>query len=792
MATQIDQMLETVSGDYEDGQFGFPNQYINPKDKDANYHYKWAECIFAKFIQGKTGISYKQTLDFDILRSYGNGNQPREYYKDKLSSGMFSGSSVNVTGSDVDISLASQASQRAGWQNVDWKIFSVMPKIVKMIIGMATDMDYATVAECVDVKNRDKKKLKKSLALFLNDNLGWMNQIRQQQGMPIDKPSVTPMDEETLAEYEQSGGFRDEVARILEKLLEYTWKISRWDRQLKRDFLTDLINLNWACTKEYYDTEECNYKIKYIDPKYLAIQYNSKDRYSNPDYAAHLEMYTFSELRAKGIPEEKIQQSAKVYHGKYYEDQDWGKLSTMQANGSYGYDDWKALVLETEWTDTEVKKSEKIKGKYDPVTKEVAYDYEIKQTQREIKKGVKRQIVNTNVRMLRQCSWLVDTDVVFDYGRSNFTHRPKKNKVDSSYHAEKLAGESLTDTVMPVLDQMQLDWLRYQNSMANMPEDGYAINVNMLNNVFNGKNDAGFKQIIQFWKESGIMLYSYQDQYSGGVATPVSPLQLDAGKRTQQFILSMGQHIQMIESHTGLSNIALGGTPNPNQGKATTEYSLAASSNYLKPLFEGLFTLKEMAAQSLVKRIPLAINYAKPIEKAYEGILGAVDIAIIKEGIVEEAVTELEFVARPSDTQKAEFRALVQIALQNGRDNVNGGIDIVTGSEINEMLDNGATIREMNSMLRAQISIHDKKLQENRDRGIQLQGEENMKLAQQQFQTEQQKLAGETEAKAFLDNNEHRNNMELEQLKQTGLLDTETIKHRSNLELQQNAEQSTK
>ena len=98
------------------------------------------------------------------------------------------------------------------------------------------------------------------------------------------------------------------------------------------------------------------------------------------------------------------------------------------------------------------------------------------------------------------------TEICFDYGPVNMVPRPNMSKPKGTFHVEQLPQGGIIERLVPFLDQLQITWLKYQNSVAMMIERGYAVNVGMLMNITDGrKKKWDMLELLKMMRQTGIL-----------------------------------------------------------------------------------------------------------------------------------------------------------------------------------------------------------------------------------------------------------------------------------------------
>ena len=117
-----------------------------------------------------------------------------------------------------------------------------------------------------------------------------------------------------------------------------------------------------------------------------------------------------------------------------------------------------------------------------------------------------------------------------------------------------------------------------------------------------------------------------------------------------------------------------------------------------------------MSAESICRRVPLAVKYNKEIYDAYVKIIGESDMMLVKDAAIEDTVYAFDFKEKPSDIQMQRMLQYVQSALDLGRNGVQGGIELDTAMKIESMILRGANLEEVRLMLSYEIKKYNERM----------------------------------------------------------------------------------
>jgi hypothetical protein len=148
------------------------------------------------------------------LRRYAEGNQSVEKYQEIL---------LDESEDDGELS---------GYLNINWEIFSVMPKFLHIIRGIFEEQEHAIVASAVDPKSTETRELTKLRKWFKGRYKPLLDAVNRQVGFKPE-PEWLPETLDELEIYQQSGGFKMAKETEIEEALNYSLYISDW-KEIKR------------------------------------------------------------------------------------------------------------------------------------------------------------------------------------------------------------------------------------------------------------------------------------------------------------------------------------------------------------------------------------------------------------------------------------------------------------------------------------------------------------------------------------------------------------------------------
>ena len=739
-------------------KFQFPDWDRDPKAKDKEYCLRALQAMYSTHVRGKSGIPVDKIPEWEELRLYGKGMQNENQYINQLTGGSKDPETVNDVVSTADSVYNTKKERRKAWDNVNKQIFSLAPKIADYFYGLFLKQEYDVTANTIDEDSGALMENMKYRTLASSIFSKELALLRRAGNLPEPRQDFIPRDMTELELFESAGGFKLNCAMEMEKLLKHTFHISDWDNTTKRKLIDDARDIGYIAMREDLDEDTGKAKTRYIDITKTTSQYSDQFDFEDSDWQGVFEYWTVSQLRQKGFDEEFLRDLAGGYQGKfnnpYYSvdsDPMWGSRK--------GYDTYKIPVFVGYWIDmdaeyTNVFVDSKGRKRIEPGKYGKVLDTDKKKTR--IKKD----------RFVYGGKWIIGTDKVFDEGKL-YNQILKNEKPLLPIRIVKLTDNPITRRLRPIYDDMQIAWLKYQNAQIMAMNAGYAINVRLLNNIQLGGKKLSMQDVFDIMKETGNLFYSDTPifgKYEGGAVNPVTPIPGGMGVQLQEAVTKFDWAVRMIEHETGLTPMSMGSTPRPDQGKATTEMSLMATQNVIRPIIDAIMVLKGRIAESAMLRIQLLINTSERSRKSYKRVIGRKGIETLRAAEGRAVAYGVDLEPRPTDEQKQRLYAYLEEAIALGRDGVKSA-ELDDAIMISRQLENGGNLKEIEMKIAYKIRKYKEQQQQKEAQMMQLQSQEVQKQNAQKAQFAAQEKQREAQLEAKKAQQEHGQNMEVETFK---------------------------
>ena len=781
-----DTKIETTYG--SNNNFNVPLfEETDPAIKETpDYCLTMAQVGFSQLMKNRNSLPVFAYDYIQVLRDYGSGNQPESYYLNKFKDTGSSNGSTSTAGYDTDgIWTNSSEAEREGLQNIDTKIVSVATNLKNAIHGIFSQYDEDLYINCIDNESAKEEEMRMYGALFDAEMGDFTDMMETTFGVPLNPNSKLPkgvtIDELLL--YKDMGGFKSAYANAAEEILKYCFLVSDWEDTIKRKWIDDLIDLNFIVGRCRYDHEKEMEVVEYVDPSNFTIQYSQENNFNDAEYCGYFTLEKISKLDALGFSRDKLLNAAQRWENYWSNPRnvDWQNVIYNDKIGNF-----QVPIFHYNWIDVDVKRQVKTINKYGRTyIYDIPFDRELKPLNNYRKnQGVEQEEMNTRIRRCYECSWVVDTDMIYDYGRSR--NQPRKNKKTPllnffvwrgvTTNPDLLFG-SITESVLPFYDNLQMSWLKYQDALQKSHAGGYAINIRLLQNLqIDGVDIHPFQAFQMFWK-TGKFPYldvALGENYKGGDVIPIRKIDGNLGELLAVISKEINFNLQMIERLTGINPAPLGQTPSADTPVSATNMAVIGTNNVLRPFINGLYKNKERLGDCSLRRVQLQIRNNEKAKKSYEMIIGTFKVDLMQQaehlGIEYGLFPE----TRPDEAEIRSIMETAKAALTPGRDG-NSQINIAQYAFIMEQIRSGGNIKKLTRDLAFLIRKNEQDVQRRQQENIRLQAEQQARMKQEEIQASayqnQQKIQSDmllkradTEKEILVDNNRAKNDAMLKQM----------------------------
>jgi hypothetical protein len=738
---------------------GFPSDWIDPKEKaKPKYAIDYIKAAYEQYTKGQCSVSPSRRNDFIENRMYAEGNQSTEKYKNFVKAG------------------TDDKGKSYSYMNVDWSIVSTIPRVRDTVLGYFEKLDHDVLATAID-KNSDDERNKAKYTLWaqkLLQPLFQEAQLKMQMGME-DEPLFETMQE---LEMFMQMSFKLQTEIAIKQGLDFAFYTNDW-REIAKRVREDLFDLGIAATREY-TTKDGKLKIRYVDPVNMILRKTRDNRCLESNYIGEVIEMTLGDLVSQAgdqFTKEDYIKIARAYDGKdgnppmaHNDFVDTGS-DFFREGGMFSSRDFKIKVVDLCWfTVDEMVWEEKENAAGEKLTYKKPYDYNVSKTEyitkekngrtiyykskggklEEVSKEVYQQgksrkdraVKKSACKMVYGGKWIVNTDFVFDYGKTFDMPRKKSalSETNLPYHVYRLADKSILERMIPFADGMQTSWMKIQNAKARARPKGIQIEIDALENMSIGGKEFTPLQALAVYDATGNLIYKGTGVQGDPTRhSPVQELNGGMGNEYRELIGDLNFNIEMLYQVSGISEIFSAASPNPNVPVGSQKIAVSSTMNALQPMLSAYQSIYERTAQSVALRLQILAKFGVEI-KGYTRALGESVWKTIELGsdiTLPEYGIKIEM--RPTSEQREKFEMAALQAMNTRDESGQGQITYADYLFVMRMLD-GGNVKFAEAVLAQRISKRAAEKQQKAMEMIQANSQAQQESAMAAEQARQQTL----------------------------------------------------
>lgn len=597
---------------------GYPSHFIDPAIKASPTFCKaWAEAMVneSRLCPSEVFLTRDRQASFAHLRRLSRGQQDPNQYKERNNLKKENGK------------------PNRSYRNLNYNILKIAPKLRGNMINRVLKKDYNIIVKAMDpLAISERRRIKSQIEEFRTneaaiDEFERISNLRLQRNVSEEQMAMTPSEIDVHVDLNPS----DLTSLEIKDYLTATLALNKWGQRSKQ-VLGDLADLGVGCKHVFID-EVGVIRIKdWLPERTVANKFLETDG-GDISRIGNFQEMTVADLkvRTKGVwGEAAYQEIAKKFAGtgqnrydlsadKYWSD------STF----SYAYDHEKVTVFTCYWFSVDqytrmIYQNEAGNQR----VKEMPYghvpfknDMTVNDGKglsdkafNEMNAGVKT-IYRNEVKNVYKCSWVVDTNYVYDYGL--MTAMPRYAKSLSETRLPVIV--STTDFMSPfgnveeALDQFQLQWLQFQSHTASSRPPGIMIERNSLIKAGAKKGQAGksvgWKELLRMYAETGSIVFDgYDNQGQPLPWFPVQEIRNGLSPGALEHFNLMLMLLDLIRTMLGINELAEGEAPPERLGKKVAELTFGASEIAIAHIHDAYRDLYEGVCSMIVDLIPDAFD----------------------------------------------------------------------------------------------------------------------------------------------------------------------------------------
>lgn len=633
----------------------FPSPFVSPEQKKSKtYGLDYAKAIWATYTKDQTWWNTRKMRDI-INRKYAEGLESVEKYKDRL----------DLKGD-------------TSYLNLDFNPTTRIANLVDNVVGRLMAQSYIIQCNPIDPASKTKEDDDRR-EMYANMFLKKVNEIVEPETgislIPKDKP-IPETDEE--AELFFKLNYKQQASIAMEEALSAVFYNTDFE-DTKKKVLRDAVVLKKLAIRVKYD-ENFNIVPAYEDPVDIITPYSKYEDFRNIPYVAVIKKYTIGELAqmTKEFTDEQLFEIAKTQAGKN------GNMNWQWNNTYEGYYYQDTLYSGRPWDNFNISVMEFYflsvdKHKY--VKKETSGDrfyFDKKKADYQLPKDskYKRELVENNLQYRYEGKWIIGTEYIYDYKKSENVEREKVNGAYSPKcelpivmiypEIYDMENKSLVERLIPHEDQINLIQLKKQQLLIKAKPPGLAIDLEGLENVSAGIGQGAITpiEITRMHDQTGSYLFRSRDKAGNVInSSVITPLENGIGRDFMLLFQAYNQELQMMNDVIGFNSATDGSTPDPKSLVGVQKLSLNATNSALRPLNFAYIRLIERVA----KRLSLMIQDSFEFEnKGFINSIGRQASEILDYGKkipLNEFGIKIELL--PDEEERAQINSDINMALAN-------------------------------------------------------------------------------------------------------------------------------
>lgn len=567
----------------------FPSDFLSPAEKASKeYALRWAKAIDGIGINGTenglfpgmvNGGNNSEINKFAQWRAYARGNQSIEKYKPIL------GISKKDSRSTVS------------YRALNFEILDIATKYTNVLIGKLMKQNNDIGVNAVDKRAQDDRRKKRMELQEYVTNREFLDKVSAKTGIEFE----SPVQEDVIPVPENMGEikvfmdmfYKEDYCMIVQDLIKIMNEQDNY-QDILAEVARDLVEVAVGATKVY----RVGNKIvrRRCVPERMVISSTMKSMCDDVKYVGEywdLTIGQFKEIvgdelteaQYKEIAEKATNSSFNNYNiAEYYKD-----------NMCYPWDNTKITIGDFTWFSPDWETYQVGKNQFGDLAvtqKEFEWWNKLQQkgvTEKQFNQTNQSQVIRYSLDNQYQCLWVKGTDYVVKYGKSKdmLKNESSLGKTVGPYTIYKMK-KCIMESIIPTLDNIQIQWLQFQHHAAKSVPAGPAIEFTALQDISiegSGGKKLTPKEALRIYFETGVLLWRRRDA-QGNLSNfkPIVEMAGGISNAMEKHFNFMIQDINLLRDQIGLNELTDASTPNSEMGKAVAEMASGASEDALRGL----------------------------------------------------------------------------------------------------------------------------------------------------------------------------------------------------------------
>jgi hypothetical protein len=643
--------------------------------------------------------------------------------------------------------------------NLDWSTIKIAPKFVEILLGTYLSRREKPVVKATDDMSFSIKEMEKQEATFRMKNKEQIMALEEQIGHQIESQKFMPEDEDDLALY------FDLEYRLPEEILFETKLKKILDENdygiLKRTLIRDVIDVNFASTKVYFDGNH-NIKIKRVKPENLIYNVFETDNGKDLGYIGEVKPMKISVIRKKyNLDEETLFKLAQKASRELKRTENLYWKDSYKYTELRPYDDYAVLVFDFEVKTTDVEYTVKTENKFGNI---LAIPKQGKPTAPEGQE-LAGEVIESKVMNIYHGVWVCDTEIMLEWNLTSNTIRPYNNGVDAMFsysiicpNATGSLVPSMIEKAMGPIRAMLLIRMKMQQLIALMKPDGFSVDISGFRDVDLGTGNAVEPlQLMKIYDQTGRVFWDSTGDDGQTKAFPIQQLPNNGNVAQLNTLISQYNfNLDRLREEMGISEYRDGSSVPVKTGLGVMQQQIQSSNSATEYIYDAFTSLMEETTEKVSMMLWDNVVFKATKYKEMEGY----DLSLL------DMTFDVKVEMLPDDQKKAELNNLMMQALQAG------GISYEQVFKIRNIEDvKLAELYLAKSMKRAK-----KDAEEAAQKNSQMNAQIQQQSAQQKMQNDAQLIQLESQGKMGINKTKGDSDKDLELIKFATTMYMESLK----------------
>lgn len=664
-------------------------------------------------------------------------------------------------------------SAQESYTNYDLNPIQILPKFKDRIVNDALPQLYKVTAEAVDeyhtdLKNEERNRLLKRLvSAGLDKDMQDLFDIDVSPAGSEDRPtSVEEVDLRMNMDYKPN------VEIAVEAIVNYTFELNDYE-EIMFDLLSDAVDIGRICTMTTLHPNK-GIVIERVDASDAVWSYSKKRNHDDGWYYGIRKRVTISELQTmtnsvldmsnstvpvkKGWDEalvKEIKGSSQNYGKTNYNEQDSWSTNTLDDTERldllyYTYKDVVTQYFKKKTYASGATKITPFKG-----------DYNGEETQGFTVFADKREVWIEGYLILGTDytfgAKYVDNLAYKETMGINKVYSPVRMYAISLYEGN---AKGIIERCETIIDKMQTTEIKIQQMVAAVKPSGIRIDVSKIENIETTGGAMDFKTVMKIYNETGNEIYASGDgdpnDFSQG---NIHELRNGVVQGLMDLVAIQNNYLTQLRDAIGLPQGTDASNPHPDTAVKVQEEVVRSSNVTLRHILDAVLKITAYNADNIFSRIKDVFKYYPHIRDSYEKSVGKINSDVV-DSLKDLGKHDLGIFCslKPSVQDRSQLEANINAALLK---------QDITLDDAQQARYIGETSTKMaNQYLRIRRERREQKLTSRENEKIELQGQQQQKLAQVQAQAknealqitltiDQSRIQSEAEAKIAILREEH-------------------------------------